>query len=288
MTMSIEVHCAKQIPSKPNDIKRTTSRLAARLLPFTLLACCLFVNGCTTLEKTSASKFMAYMFNNKKDYVPGVITPAERIASIRLKAASGQNADRLEREVLLGQLLNEYRESPDPNIRREAIEAMALIPLGTRVISVKEGLTDSNESVRRSTCTVLANIAGEKGCSTADRNEILHALRSTMRNDKDKNMRILAMKAISPAARQIRITDGDKSEEYNRIVDELGVMLEDKTTSIRYEAMLSLQMVTGLDYGLDIDRWIGYTEYRKGEANEKPRERSWSEKLPQPQLPMLM
>jgi hypothetical protein len=217
-----------------------------------------------------------------------VITPAERIASIRLKAANGQSADRLEREILLGQLLNEYRESPDPNIRREVIEAMVSIPLETRVISIKEGLTDLNESVRRSTCTALAKIAEEKGCSVADRNEIIHALRSTIRNDKDKNMRILAMQAISPVIKKIRINDGEKSEEYNRIVDELGVMLEDKTTSIRYEAMVSLQTVTGLDYGLDIDRWIGYMEYRKGEINEKPRERSWDEKLPQPQLPMLM
>ncbi|MDR0337298.1 MAG: hypothetical protein LBI18_09430, partial [Planctomycetaceae bacterium] len=70
------------------------------------------------------------------------------------------------------------------------------------------------------------------------------------------------------------------------IVQALGEALYDKVPAVRYEAMQSLHKITGKDYGNDINRWIQYVQYQKGETEKVPAERSFAEKLPTIQLPM--
>ena len=270
--------------NESNRMRQKKSGISLILVAF-LLVGSLLSSGCAT-----HSTFWAQMpgFSARSDEVPGLISPLERTKAIRLKGKKGQTAPEKEREILLGQLLQEYQESPDPNIRREVIEAIALIPHPSRILSIKEGLSDASAGVRRSACTMLAGLEKNKNCTPTDRDEILHALRSTMRSDNDKDVRILAMSLIAPIAKRLRQSDGESSEHYNRIIEELGGRLEDKVPSIRYQAMVSLQVATGLDYGVDIDKWIGYIEYREGNSKERPRERTWTEKIPQPKLPMFM
>jgi hypothetical protein len=50
--------------------------------------------------------------------------------------------------------------------------------------------------------------------------------------------------------------------------------------------MVSLQSITGKDYGHDVNRWQQYVRYTGGEEPEAPSERSLAEKIPSITLPM--
>jgi hypothetical protein len=70
------------------------------------------------------------------------------------------------------------------------------------------------------------------------------------------------------------------------VVDEFGNLLHDKVAAVRYASMQSLQKITGKDYGNDINRWVQYIKYTKGEVSEMPPKRTLAEKIPTIAMPM--
>lgn len=224
-------------------------------------------------------------FEAKTDKIPGIMPAQERIKAIRLKGEKGKTAAAYEREILLGQLLAEYKDSPDPLMRRETIEAIAKIPHSNRDAYLREALGDEDPFVRITTCKAFLehekNIDFERLAISA------HALRKVMKDDKDKDVRTAAIKQLGLIGKKLADSTGkEQQEDFDLLVGDLGKMLEDKQTGIRYQAMLALRQCTGMDYGVDIDKWIEYIEYREGKAVAAPRERLWHEKVVLPKLPM--
>ncbi len=88
--------------------------VAFLICPFVLTA------GCAT-----DNDFLSQLpgFEARSDNIPGLATPLQRKNQIREKAKKGKSVPDHEREIMLGQLLAEYRDSPDQNIRRETVEA---------------------------------------------------------------------------------------------------------------------------------------------------------------------
>jgi predicted transcriptional regulator with HTH domain len=225
------------------------------------------------------------LFEAKSDKIPGLEPPHQRKKQIQFKGQQGATVSDSEKEILVAQLMVEYRTSPDPNMRREAVDAMAKIPHPKRDQYMKEVLTDSDPFVRLSALEALGKTYN------GTRKELALLLIETSKKDTDKDIRLTAIRLLpqtapSPSQKITPQTPDDIKSLRSFIVQELGETLYDKVPAVRYEAMQSLHKITGKDYGNDINRWIQYIQYQKGEAETLPSERSFAEKLPAIQLPM--
>ena len=54
--------------------------------------------------------------------------PHERIKRMREMGTQGATVSESDREILVAKLVYEYKTSPDPNMRREAVDALKKIP----------------------------------------------------------------------------------------------------------------------------------------------------------------
>lgn len=245
-------------------------------------------SGCAT-----DNEFLAKMplFEAYSDKIPGLLSPVERKKQIRLKGEKGAKAPAAEQELLVAQLMSEYWTAPDPNMRREAVDAMAKIPHRKRDEFMKEILTDKDPFVRISALEALGKtFAGS-------RSELVDILAEHLKSDPDKDVRLVAARLLGNEGKLETSDKKNKTPQENlpqvsrelhdTVVFALGDALLDKVPAIRYEAMQSLASVTEKDFGNDINRWIRFIMYKKGETNEMPAERSFAEKLPSIQLPML-
>ena len=218
------------------------------------------------------------LFEARSDRIPNLDPPPERKKLIREKGAKGASASEEEREILVAQLVLEYQTSPDPNMRREAVDALAKIPHPRRDRFLQEILQDSNPFVRLSALESLS-----KTYSGAP--EDLRALLiNRMKTDPDKDVRLAAVRILGDVTQSDKTKNGVSDRRLE--VAELGNLLHDKVPAIRYAAMQSLHKITGLDYGDEINRWLQYMRYINGEVPDLPAERTFREKLPTITLPM--
>ncbi|GHT45386.1 hypothetical protein FACS189454_04770 [Planctomycetales bacterium] len=215
------------------------------------------------------------LFEAKSDTIPGLDPPYVRKKLIRTKGEKGAKASDSEKEVLSAQLMNEYQTSPDPNMRRESVDALAKIPCPSRDRYIAEILKDEEPFVRLSALEAL-----DKTYS-GDNAELVSILIDRLKADPDKDVRLAAIRILG---KKVNTKENDALKE--QVIGELGDALYDKVSAVRYESMQSLHRITGKDYGNDINRWMQYIKYQKGEVADLPGERSFTEKIPKIDLPM--
>jgi hypothetical protein len=230
------------------------------------------LSGCA-VENEQLAKLP--LFSAKTDNIPGLVSPHQRKKDIREKGAKGATAHDSEKEILVAQLVHEYQTSPDPNMRREAVDALAKIPHPQRDQYLREILKDENPFVRLSALEAL----GKTYSGPVD--ELVSLLIETMKADPDKDIRSTSVRILGD-----RCPKDSANELHRNTVLELGNLLYDKVPAIQYEAMQSLGRITGKNYGNDINRWLQLTRYMKGEVPELPPERTFAEKMPRIALPM--
>ncbi|MDR0870439.1 MAG: HEAT repeat domain-containing protein [Planctomycetaceae bacterium] len=245
----------------------------------------LFLTGCA-VENEFIAKLP--LFEAKTDKIPGLQPPRERVKQIRLKGEKGAKASEQEKEILTAQLMVEYRTCPDMNMRREAVDAMAKIPHPKRDLYMKEVLKDSDALVR------LAALEAMGKSFNGSRIELAEILLNSMKHDTDKDVRLTSLRVFGEkfplkaknAAVFSGVTTIPETEVRQLAEPVLFELLYDKVPAVRYQTMQTLQKVTGKDYGSDINKWTQYAQSVQG-TNDAPKERTWAEKIPRPQLPML-
>jgi len=231
------------------------------------------LSGCGAVDNRYLAKLPFY--EARTDKIPGLDSAHERKKLIREKGTKGATASESDREILVAQLVHEYQTSPDPNMRREAVDALAKIPHLQRDRFLREILQDPNPFVRLSALEALGNTySGES-------EELLRLLMDRIKTDPDQDIRVAAVRIIGEVAPK------NKADSQHRLVVlELGNLLHDRVPAVCYQAMQSLVKTTGIDYGNDINRWQQYIRYMKGEVPDVPVERTFTEKLPTIALPM--
>ena len=218
-------------------------------------------------------------FEARSDQIPGLDPPHARIKLIREKGSMGEKASESDREVLVAQLVHEYQTSPDPNMRRTAVDALAKIPHPQRDRFLQEILNDTNPFVRLSAMEALGSTY------SGDSADLQALLINRMKTDSDQDVRVAAVRilgdVVPPDKLQGKVNDRNRSA-----VSELGNLLNDRVPAVRYAAMGSLHKITAMDYGYDINRWLQYMRYVNSEVPDVPAERTFMEKLPTIALPM--
>ena len=248
-------------------------------------------------------------FEAKSDKIPGLDSPHDRKKLIREKGTKGATASEAEKEIYVAQLAYEYQTCPDPNMRREAVDALAKIPHPQRDKYLQEIVQDENPFVRLSALEALGKTY------SGPKEELTTLLIDRMKADPDKDVRLSAVRILGdtwsgsfgkytkvglafdftykndtkPSQSSSTEFSPDELREGKAVHEsllELGDLLHDNVPAIRYEAMGALKKVTKQDYGYDISRWMEYMRYVKKEVPTAPSTRSLAEKMPSVALPM--
>ncbi|MDR0326872.1 MAG: HEAT repeat domain-containing protein [Planctomycetaceae bacterium] len=265
-----------------------TGKIVKILVPIFGSAAVMLFSGCAV-----ENQFFAKLpfFEAKSDHIPGLDPPPLRKKLIREKGKMGAKASEADKEVYVAQLVYEYQTSPDPNMRREAVDALAMIPYPDRDRYLQEIVKDESPFVRLSALEALSKTY------SGNPEDLTALLIDRMKADTDKDVRLVSIRILGdvcsnphvvrdPLGRK-QTVHNDPSGGGNSAIVELGNLLHDKVPAIRYAAMGSLQKITGKDYGHDINRWLQYVRYTNGEVPNSPPERSLAEKMPSIALPML-
>jgi len=233
----------------------------------------LLLSGCIAVDNQHLVKLP--FFEAKSDTIPGLDPPHQRTKLIREKGTKGAKAKPSEQAILVAQLVHEYQTSPDPNMRRESVDALAKIPHPDRDRYLRDILKDDNPFVRLSALEALGKTYNGR------QEDWIALLLDRMKADPDKDVRVSAVRILG------HVCAKETSDElYQTTVLELGNLLHDKVPAVCYESMQSLHRITGKDYGDDVNRWIQFVRYVKGEAPGLPPKRSVAEKMPSIALPM--
>jgi HEAT repeat protein len=175
------------------------------------------------------------------DDLPGVVTPAQRMAELRKLSdeAGGKSVE--EKQRISQQLVDAIRKEKDPLIRTEIIRVLGKYPGPDADAVLKAALNDADIHVRVAACEALGKRSDEQTAKL---------LSEVLRSDVDADVRLAAAKALgegkNPAA-----------------VAALGEALSDGDPAMQYRAVLSLKQVTGKDLGDNLERW---QQYVKGET----------------------
>jgi HEAT repeat protein len=177
------------------------------------------------------------------DQLPGVVTPAERIAELRKLSEKAAASNAEEKQRISQQLVASIRTEKDPLIRMEIIRVLGKYPDPAADAILKAALGDADTHVRAAACESW----GKRGDAQA-----VKLLAEALRSDVDADVRLAAAKALGETKGQETVTA-------------LGEALGDADPAMQYRAVLSLQKVTGKDLGNDVNRW---QQYVKGEMPE--------------------
>jgi HEAT repeat protein len=141
-----------------------------------------------------------------------------------------------QKERYIKLLAQGIQKESDPLVRCEILRTLAALPSPTSLAILTAGVKDPDSQVRMTACEML----GKQHDAGA-----VARLSEALTSDTDGDVRLAAAKALGeshdPAA-----------------VPALGHALEDKDPAMQRRAVLSLQAVTGKDYGNDVSRWRAY------------------------------
>lgn len=177
----------------------------------------------------------------KTDVVPGLPSPADRIAVVRKLRQKAAWAKPAEQERISGELAAAFTEEADPLIRAEIVRAAGGYPTATAASVLRTAVNDSDSDVRVAACEGWGKRGGP---------EAVEILSSTLGSDVDADVRLAAARALGQT--------GDPGA-----VAALGEALEDRDPAMQYVAVQSLRNVTGKDFDGDVSRW---RQYVRGET----------------------
>jgi HEAT repeat protein len=195
--------------------------------------------GCTETRVGDSSLWP--FRRNTADRVPGVPSPAERIATLRKMRQKAAWAKPDEQARISGELATAFQGESDPLIRIEILRAIAAYPPSeTSTEVLQASLEDPDPDVRVAACLAWGKRGGP---------EAVAKLSDVLADDANTDVRLTAAKALGET--------GDR-----QAVTALGKVLEERNPAMQYQAVASLREVTGDDLGGDVEQW---RQYVKGE-----------------------
>lgn len=213
------------------------------------LVLCLWAAGAAGCARQGVAKsWSIWPFGGKtSDVVPGIPSPAERVARLRevAKKASSYSPD--EQERIARELAAVYRQEDDPQIRAELVRTLSAYHAEAATSVLRTALNDSVADVRIAAC---------KAWGTRRDEEAVALLSRTLGSDGDIDVRLAAAEALGETGQR-------------EATAALGQALEDRDPAMQFRVVSSLRKVSDQDFGNDVTQW---RQYVRGEmpASEKP------------------
>jgi HEAT repeat protein len=226
-----------------------------RNLLVVLVLCSLAVGWTGCAETGRPRRVALWPFGGpKSDTVPGVASPAARIAELREMSERASRAKPAERETISAELAAAFPNEDDPLIRLQIVRTLAEYPTTTADSTLTAALDDSDADVRLAACEAWGRRGGPQAATHLSR---------VVSSDVDTDVRLAAVRAL-----------GDTGDPAS--VSALGQALEDRDPAMQYAAVQSLRDVTDRDFGNDVSRW---RQFVAGEQPDPPRSISIAERF---------
>lgn len=170
--------------------------------------------------------------------MPGVVTPAEKIAQLKKLASEAAKSDQDTKRRVVAQLVGSIRNETDSLIRAETIRTLGDYPDPAADSIMKAALNDPDADVRIAACEAWGKRADAQAAGL---------LAPTLASDVNQDVRLAAARALG------------KNKDQQAIAA-LGEALTDSDPAMQYRAVLSLKESTGQDLGNNVDRWRQYVQ----------------------------
>ena len=208
---------------------------AARSHPRMVLLALALAMGATGCQSSDWS-LRRLAFWDERAELPGVVSPAERIAALRNEAQRAGRLPVAEQEAASTRLAEAIHNESDPLIREHIVRTAGAYPTETASAILRAALRDPDGSVRVAAC---------RAWGSRDGDEAVHLLGETLTNDLNIDVRLAAARALG----ETRHPDA---------VAPLGEALRDKDPAVQRRAVESLKSVTGKNLGDQVVVWLAY------------------------------
>jgi len=196
------------------------------------------MTGCAgnPMEGITTTWPVSFLYREKPDTIPGVISPMQRIEQYRdlANAAAGKSAG--EQQRVAADLTQTIKQEQDPLVRAQIVRTLAHYPTDLSAAVLTAAMRDSSADVRSACCEAWARLRGQ---------DAVRILSETLASDTNIDVRLAAARALGelrdPAA-----------------VDTLAMALGDSDPALQRRAVSSLESITGKDYGSDFQAWQQY------------------------------
>lgn len=195
-------------------------------------------SGCRHFDMADPGGILPFQREPRTDKVPGLATPAERMAVLRKLADRASQASPAEQEKISKDLSVAIRKEADPSLRAEIVRTLSYYPTKSASLTLRSALNDSEANVRIAAC----NAWGRRGGP-----EAIEILSGVVFGDVDSDVRLTAVRALGQTA-------DPKAKAA------LGHALANPDPAMQRRAMLALKEVTGEDFGGDAGKWRAYLD----------------------------
>jgi len=200
--------------------------------------------GCTEFDDLAS----AMPWQGATTELPGVPSPAERIASLREMANTADSQEPLQQYQTAQQLVEAIRIEEDPAIRAEIIRTLAAYDVDVADKVLRLAVEDPEKVVRVAACEVWGERGGPDGA---------HLLATTLDYDTDIDVRLAAARALG------QLNEPEALAALTRALD-------DRDPAIQYRSVLSLENATGKDFGRNVHQWQQYAASGMLESEQIP------------------
>ncbi|NLF70810.1 MAG: HEAT repeat domain-containing protein [Candidatus Anammoximicrobium sp.] len=180
-----------------------------------------------------------------EQFRPSLHARVEELTELRKQAAGMSEAEQAQAAAKLAQAL---AEDPSPLYRAEVARTLGVLAVPAATEALRQAVRDEEPSVRIAVCAAW----GKRGSE-----EAVPVLADVVSTDADLDVRTAATRELSnhrtPAA-----------------VATLGQALEDPDPALQHRAMLSLQAVTGKDFGNSVPAWRQFVREGQAQPVETP------------------
>jgi HEAT repeat protein len=220
----------------------------------TAISCLVMMGAAGCAEITDNLPSWVPLGGKVTDTLPGVPTPAQRIATLRRLSQEAAWRKPEQKQQIAEELAQAIRAEPDAMIRAEIVHTLGEYPGPTADRVLKAALGDPDPDVRMSACRAWTKREGA---------EATEALIGLLSGDLNPEVRLAAARAL-----------GERKDR--AAVPALGNALEDSDPAMQYRAVLSLRQITGEDFGNDVNLW---RQYVQGQTPQPAKSISLAERL---------
>ena len=203
----------------------------------------LLSSGCSsTRARPEWMQTIAFWDKKEVDTVYQGQIPAKRVEVLRETAKTMSTRSQAEQQAKAEEWAKVYRDEPDPFIKAELLKAIATCGSPVAAETLQRGLQDGDKSVRIAACESWAKHGGPTSIAQ---------LSEATRKDANIDVRLAAVRSLGVVGPQYK----------DAATAALAGSLDDNDPAIQYRTIQSLRLITGKDFGDDVNAW---REFAKG------------------------
>ena len=160
-------------------------------------------------------------------------TTAQRIEALQQTARVARDMPAVQQQQLSDTLTRDYHSEQDPLVRLEIVKTLSELSTPSAFPTMMQSLNDPDPNIRIASCRLWAKRGGRDAVSL---------LSDRLSSDTNIDVRLAAARGLGQLSGP-------------RVVESLGMALEDKDVALQNRAMQSLKKVTGRDLGKNAYAW---------------------------------